>query len=137
MGRIFQITLNATPDAIAEAAGNLAVWLEAEHVPEPGALLARLALDELGANLVMHGPGSERILRVECQINPGELLVQVDDDGPPFNPLDAAAPDLGAPLEQRVIGGLGIHLLRQLSDCFEYERFCGRNRVTLVKHDDL
>lgn len=137
MGGIFQVTLNATPDAIAEAAGNLAVWLEAEDVPEAGALLARLALDELGANLLMHGRGSDSILRVECRVTPGELLVQVDDDGPPFNPLDAAAPDLGGPLERRVIGGLGIHLLRQLSDCFEYERVGGRNRVTLVKHDDL
>lgn len=136
MGSIFQRTLRATPDSIAGAAEELSDWLHAERIAEPAALLARLALEELATNLAMHAPGAEHAVHVECRATPRELLVCVEDDGPPFNPLDTPAPDLEAPIERRRVGGLGIHLLRELSDRFEYERSRGRNRVTLAKHVD-
>ncbi len=41
------------------------------------------------------------------------INIEIEDDGRPFNPLKALEPDLELPLEQRSIGGLGIHLVRQ------------------------
>lgn len=134
MGRIFQRTLRATRESIAEAAEDLAAWLDAERIPPPAALLARLALDELATNLARHGAGST--MRIECRASPAEVRIHVDDDGPAFDPLHASAPDLDGPVEERRPGGLGLHLLRELSDRFEYERADGRNRVTLTKRHD-
>jgi len=133
MARIFQCTLRSTRASIAEAADSLAAWLEVERVPESAALLARLALDELATNLAMHAGDRERAMHVECRAKSGELLLHVDDDGPAFDPREAPVPDLDGPVEGRRIGGLGLHLLRELADRFEYERVDGRNRVVLAR----
>jgi anti-sigma regulatory factor (Ser/Thr protein kinase) len=57
----------------------------------------------------------------------------VTDDGNPFDPLTQLAPDTTLPVEDRPIGGLGLHLLRQMSDGFAYARIDGNNRVTMRK----
>lgn len=132
----FQRTLRATHDSIAGAAEDLAAWLDAARLPEPAALLARLALDELAANVAMHGAGTARELRIACRRTAAELVVQVEDDGPAFDPRTVPSPDLGVPAEHRPTGGLGIHLLRELSDRFDYVREDGRNRVTLRRRVD-
>ena len=61
------------------------------------------------------------------------LTVTITDDGVPFNPLSKKAPDIDAPLEDREIGGLGIHLVRNLIDDVTYNRRIGKNVMTLVK----
>lgn len=137
MGSIFQRTLLATRASIAEAADELAAWLDAAHVAEPAALLARLALDELATNLAVHAGRPLPTMNFECRQASGELTIRVDDDGPAFDPLEAPRPDLDGPVEQRRVGGLGIHLLRELADRFDYERTGGRNRVTLVRKSPL
>ena len=54
----------------------------------------------------------------------------MSDDGIAFNPLTRPVPDLQAPIEQRQIGGLGIHLLRTLSETADYRRDGDRNVLT-------
>lgn len=130
--RTWERTLGATRESIAEAGEELAAWLHAERIGETAALLARLALEELATNAATHGGGA-RVVRVECRATPEELLVVVEDDGLAFDPRLAPSPDLDVPPEDRSPGGLGIHLLRELSDRFDYERSDGRNRVTLAR----
>ena len=48
--------------------------------------------------------------------------MEVEDDGRPFNPLEAAPPDVNSPVEDRPIGGLGIYLVRRVMDDLEYRR---------------
>ena len=94
-----------------------------------------LAVEEILTNIIAHGytDGLEHEIRVSLSVGPGEVRVDVEDDGQPFNPLDAPQPDLTKPLEQRAIGGLGIHLVRQLMDSFEYQRRETSNYVILKK----
>ena len=61
------------------------------------------------------------------------LVVNITDDGIPFNAFSQEEPDTAADLEDRAIGGLGIHLVRKLMDEVHYQRGIGRNVVTLVK----
>jgi anti-sigma regulatory factor (Ser/Thr protein kinase) len=61
------------------------------------------------------------------------VTVTVEDDGVPFNPLEATEPDLDRPLEERSIGGLGIHLVKNLMDDVEYRREAGRNYLVMRK----
>ena len=60
------------------------------------------------------------------------LIIQ--DRGIPFNPFQKTPPDLSKPLEEREIGGLGIHLVRQLMDEYEYNRQIDRNVVVMTKY---
>ena len=62
---------------------------------------------------------------------PGELSVEIADQGAAFDPLAAAAPDLTLGLEDRPIGGLGIFLLREFANSLSYRREDGWNRLTI------
>lgn len=56
----------------------------------------------------------EHEIRVRLSAQPGEVSAEVEDDGQPFNPLEAPEPDMAKSLEERTIGGLRIHLVRRL-----------------------
>jgi len=93
------------------------------QVPERVTYHLRLALDELLTNTVSYGfskDDRERHIHIRLQLNPPWLITEVEDNGPPFNPLQAPPPDLLAPVEQRAIGGLGIHLVRSVIDHLDY-----------------
>lgn len=134
MSRTFHRELGAAPADIAEAGAQLSAWLVEESIPESAALLARLTLDELASNVAKYGGGrlDELSIRFRCSVDCGRLVIDVDDNARPFDPRDAPSPDLDAPLDERRPGGLGLHLLRRLSNSFRYERRDGRNCVTLV-----
>jgi serine/threonine-protein kinase RsbW len=59
------------------------------------------------------------------------MKVEVEDDGRPFNPLEAPPPDIGKPLAEREVGGLGIHLVRKMMDELEYRRENDKNLLIL------
>lgn len=94
-----------------------------------------LALDEMLANVILHGlPNStEHEIIVQLCLEPGFVTVAVEDEGFPFNPLDAPEPDLTGPIEKRSIGGLGIHLVKNIMDKLDYQRQDGRNCVVMKK----
>jgi len=94
-----------------------------------------LALEEVFVNAVMHGypDGGEHEISVSVALDDGVVNLTVEDDGLPFNPLEAPLVDLDLPFEQRGIGGLGIHLVKGLMDNLEYTRAEGRNRLVMRK----
>ena len=62
------------------------------------------------------------------------LTIDIIDDGLPFNPLtEGPSVDVNAPIEERRIGGLGIHLVRSMMDDLSYRRENGKNHLTLTK----
>ena len=92
-----------------------------------------LVLDELSVNIVNYG-GEASEIEVSLAADADEVRVEIADDGRPFDPLnDAMEPDLDAPLEDRAIGGLGIHLVREMMDELHYSREDGKNRLAMVK----
>jgi serine/threonine-protein kinase RsbW len=62
---------------------------------------------------------------------PGELSVEVADQGAEFNPLTAPPPDVTLNLESRPLGGLGIFLVKTLAPSVAYRRDRDWNRLTL------
>jgi anti-sigma regulatory factor (Ser/Thr protein kinase) len=97
-----------------------------------------LALEEHFANLLEHAypGGGYHQIRVRFARAGNWLEVEVEDDGREFNPLLAPEPDISLPLEERPIGGLGIHLMKQFLDELEYRREGVRNLVRLRKRLD-
>lgn len=110
----------------------------AQNWPDDLLFKVNLALEELGLNVVNHGlDAGTREIDVTLVSEADALTIEISDDGRAFNPLeDAPKPDLDAPLEERPIGGLGVHLVRTMMDEMRYRREHGRNRLTLVKHRD-
>ena len=78
----------------------------------------------------------EHDIEVDVELSGNRLVVTIRDDGVPFNPFGLATPDTSASIEQRKIGGLGIHLVRSVMDEYLYQRQINKNVVTLVKFVD-
>jgi serine/threonine-protein kinase RsbW len=109
-------------------------WSAAELPPaETGTF--ELALEEIFMNVVMHGSPAGGLARVEVSLAlcDGCLTLMIEDDGPSFDPLSLAAPDVTASLEERRVGGLGVYLVRQMMDAVSYQRLGGRNQLSMTK----
>lgn len=92
----------------------------------------RLAVEEAVANIINYGEATSMILT--ATISDEEICLTIDDDGKPFDPTIAVTTDLSIPADQRPPGGLGIILLRKLTDRQAYQRTIeGHNILTLIK----
>jgi anti-sigma regulatory factor (Ser/Thr protein kinase) len=92
-----------------------------------------VALDEMLSNIIKYGYTDDAIHEIRIRFNfTGPLLVvEIEDDGQPFDPCAAAPVDVDAPMEERKVGGLGIHIVRALMKDVGYERVDGRNRLIM------
>jgi anti-sigma regulatory factor (Ser/Thr protein kinase) len=94
-----------------------------------------VALDEALNNIIAYGyeEGAADEIVVTLSYVPPEVLLEVQDGGRAFDPLQMPAPDLTAPLQDRKVGGLGIHLIRNLMDDVSYTRTVDKNCLRMVK----
>ena len=97
---------------------------------------ANLALDELFTNIISYGfdDKTEHTIRITIFLQNDELVFNIEDDGIPFNPTEAESPDLECTIEECRIGGLGIHLAKNLMDEVCYQRCNDKNILTLRKN---
>lgn len=95
-----------------------------------------LSLDELLTNTITHGfeGADEQHIEIALSLEATTLTVQISDTGIAFDPSDAPVPDLESDIEDRQIGGLGVHFVREMMDSLSYRRHDGRNELTLTKH---
>ena len=94
-----------------------------------------LVLEELVLNVVNHGSGGrEGEIKIDLVSDEEAVTIQIIDDGRPFDPLtDAPEPDTESSIEDRAVGGLGIHLVRTMMDEVSYRREENKNHMRLVK----
>jgi serine/threonine-protein kinase RsbW len=95
----------------------------------------RLAVEEVVTNIATHGyaGGPPGPVTLSVSSRPPLLVFTIVDRARPFDPEDAPPPDLTSAWDERRIGGLGWHLVRQMVDEVRYESAAGENRLTLVK----
>lgn len=91
-----------------------------------------IAADEVISNALSHG-GAAASVEVAGKVADGEVTVRITDDGVAFDPLAAEAPDTTLSLEDREIGGLGVHLVRKLMDRVAYTRLGKYNCLQFSK----
>ena len=135
MRQVFRKAVGADPSGVHEVNTAFAGFAEENALPVDVRRSISVALDELLANALMHGStGPDPCsVTVEVQLNEKSVIVTVTDDGMPFDPFERDAPDTTLSLEERPMGGLGIHLVGRLMDEVSYQRREGHNVVVLVK----
>jgi anti-sigma regulatory factor (Ser/Thr protein kinase) len=91
----------------------------------------RLALDELLSNVIRYAYDDQAVHRIDLRLETGAPFhLTIADDGKPFDPTaDAPPPVLDGPVEDRPIGGLGLHILKKMGLRLAYRREAGRNLV--------
>ena len=110
----------------------------AEQWSEQMSYHIKLALEEVVMNVISYAydDGEPHEFEVRLKSDCDRVVIDVIDDGQPFDPLqEAAEPDVGAALEARNIGGLGVYFVKTLMDHVEYRRENDRNRLTLTKRN--
>jgi serine/threonine-protein kinase RsbW len=111
------------------------VWAGQLGVPAPTAMRLDLCSTEIVTNIVTHGDRDraprEIVLRLDRCGN-DDLALEIQDDGPAFDPLLVEELPPATSLEEARVGGWGIPLVRRFSDGFRYHRSDGRNCLTLI-----
>ncbi len=101
----------------------------------PGRKL-KIVMDEILSNIISYSynDDDEHEIKVKVQPISTGIVLTIADDGSPFNPLDCGQPDTDLPIDEREVGGLGVHLVRKMVDESRYERLDDLNilKLTLI-----
>lgn len=105
-------------------------------VPEEIMFKLHLAVEEHFTNIISYGytGKGEHWIKVVLSHNNNTVEIRIEDDGIPFNPEEVGTPDLCCDIEDREIGGLGIHLIKTCMDDFRYQRKENKNILILRKN---
>ena len=122
--------------AMRRVEGFAAAFVREHGIAADDAARILILLEELFTNLAKYGypdraePGVAEIALV---LDGSRLEIEFIDDGCAFDPWAMPLPNLDEPVEERPIGGLGLHLLRSLSDVVRYERRNNKNVIRLSR----
>ena len=134
MGRIIKITnrLEEVPQMMA----SIEDICTEEGIDEMTILGINLALEEAVVNVVNYAYPEGTVGDIEMEVNADAKAITfiLRDHGKPFDPTAAKEFDITLSAEERQIGGLGIHLIRNYMDEVKYDYCDGQNVLTLVKN---
>jgi anti-sigma regulatory factor (Ser/Thr protein kinase) len=108
---------------------------ERNDLPQKLVFQLTLAFDELLTNTISYGfpNGGQHTIKASVTLDEERLVAEIIDAGIAFNPLDRDTPDTTLSIEERRIGGLGVHFVRTFMDEVEYRRDGKHNRITMAK----
>jgi sigma-B regulation protein RsbU (phosphoserine phosphatase) len=132
---LLELTLANRSSELQRLASEIEQFAQNHRIPDADVHALSLALDEVITNTISYGyddQGAHEI-RVRLTLADGRLSAEVEDDGRPFDPLTAPQPDLTSAVEDRPVGGLGIHLVRSLMEQVDYRRESGKNHLIMSK----
>ncbi len=120
---------------IAKVDVKLDEFAEQFGVPPAIAATFHIIFDDLLNNVISYGFNDEQrhFIDVSLELTANSLIASIADDGVPFNPLTEATPDTQLSIEDRQIGGLGIHIVINMVDDISYQRTADKNVLTLTK----
>ena len=95
-----------------------------------------ICLDELFTNIVSYGfvDNLDHIVKFKLNGDNQFVIINIEDDGIPFNSLEKIDSDFPENVESAKIGGLGILIIKKLMDNVSYERRQGKNKLTMKKN---
>ena len=94
-----------------------------------------VAAEEIFINIASYAyhPGEGNVV-VRAKVETERFVIEFRDCGKPFNPLEAKVPDLNVAARDRLIGGLGIYMVKKLMDGIFYDYLVGKNVLTIIKN---
>jgi len=127
------VVLNGRLDALKALVAETTQFCRENSLGDDAVAELNLVLEELFTNSIRHGgcAGMQNAVRIRLQLQDDGVHLEYSDRGVPYDPLRAPPPQLATPLEQRRLGGLGLHLVRQLVCDLEYRRDGNWNRITM------
>ena len=103
------------------------------NVDDDAAYALRLAIEELGSNVIRHGFDDREVhdISLRMAVIPGAIEFVIEDDGRPFDPSKPRHLQTPDSVETAPTGGMGLSLVAEIAGPIEYQRLNARNRTTL------
>jgi anti-sigma regulatory factor (Ser/Thr protein kinase) len=135
MSNVFSIRVAADVEQLATLRAFIDQQAERLGVESSACYDLVLAANEMATNIVLHGyRGRSGTIEIDMRRSGDAIEIQLRDQAPAFDPTRAPAPDLTLPLHKRPLGGMGIHVTRQMMDDIRHRALPqGGNELTLVK----
>ena len=132
---LLEFTIENDLAQLAVVRSQVESFAKRENLSHEVGFAAKLALEELLTNTISYGYGdkSVQLIEIRLEVRGDHLIIRTADDGLAFDPRTAKEPNTQLSLKDREIGGLGVHLVKNLMDGFEYRHKDGKNHVTLRK----
>lgn len=133
LGDTFRLTLRNRLDDMQQLQPFVCRVAEAWGIDSQKRFQLNLALDEAVSNVVKYGyhQGSEGVIDLTAQRTGNTITFTITDSGEPFDPTASDPVDTSLGIEDRPIGGLGIHLIKQMMDHVSYQYAGNKNILTL------
>ena len=131
-----ELTLPAEVERLPEVLSFIEEQLEQLLCPLKAQMEISVAAEEVYVNIASYAYAPDTgtaTVRMACTEDHSAVTLTFLDSGIPFNPLEREDPDLSLPVEEREIGGLGIFMVRKLTDGINYEYADGKNILTVMK----
>lgn len=135
MSKPVELAFEAELENLEDVQSQVEHFSEAQQLSVKASYALSLCLEELLTNVINHGHSSEANgtqVRLTLALVEDEVRVTIEDNGTPYDPTVTPEPDLDALLEDRPIGGLGVHLVRELAHRFDYCHRDGKNCVSIA-----
>ncbi len=134
MSVILALTVETRTEELERLFNSVELLAKEEDWPPALTFKVHLIIEELGINIIRYGHDSGvHDFEITLTSESDALTIEIIDDGQPFNPLqDGPQPDTEAAIEDRPIGGLGVHLVREMTDDMQYRREDSKNYSTMV-----
>ncbi len=119
-------------EKLAETVEN---FCDTHEIPPALCFQINLVLDELITNTISYSydEGVSGTITIQLSINSDLVTILLVDNGRQYNPLDAPPPDLDTEIDEREVGGLGVHFVREYMDTIDYEYAENKNQLILTK----
>ena len=106
-----------------------------EGVDESLVFTINLVVEELFTNMVKYNRQNSNKIAIDLKLKKNDLLIHLTDfDVEPFDITKADNVDTGKTLQERKVGGLGIHLVKKMVDKIDYEYRDRQSIIILTKH---
>ena len=111
-------------------------YCEKADIPQKICHQMLIIYDELLNNIISYGFKDNDMHEIVIKVDflNKRLMTTIHDDGITFNPLLKDTPNTQATIEEREIGGLGIHFMKSLADKVYYRRGINKNILTFIKN---
>jgi serine/threonine-protein kinase RsbW len=129
---MLELALNAELSSLTTMANAIEGYAADHAIPQAKTMELILALDEVVTNVISYGGlAPSDTIAVTIDLGDDALSAAVEDHGSAFDPLNDAPPHETGSLEERPMGGLGLHILRSIVKELSYQRVDGRNLLIM------
>ena len=128
------VSIENVLENIADVTDSFDRFCEENNISSTANQKVDLAIDDLINNIISYGYKDDKVHTIDIAFKrmENELIIVIEDDAVPFNPFDAETDDSHLSIDERDIGGLGIHLVKNLMHSCQYQRKANKNVVALT-----